>query len=157
MAPTRRTEPQMRPDVIGGRGNVVKRRLLGRALRTHHPNVDELVTGHPPSAAEIADLRARGAEYDLVVVGTIDASRSPEQADLVAELLATGVPTVAIALRAPHDLTAYPRADTYACSYSILPPSMEAVAAAMWGHIPFAGRLPASIPGLYPNGHGLSS
>jgi beta-N-acetylhexosaminidase len=130
---------------------------LGRALREHHPNVDEFVTGHPPSAAEIADLRARGAGYDLLVVGTIDAFRSPEQAALVAELLATGVPTVAVALRTPHDLAAYPRAGTYACSYSILPPSMEAIAAAMWGDIRFGGRLPASIPGLYPTGYGLGA
>jgi beta-N-acetylhexosaminidase len=57
----------------------------------------------------------------------------------------------------PYDLSAYPTAPTYACTYNILPPSMDALARALLGHIPFAGQLPVSIPGLYPIGHGIVS
>ncbi len=39
--------------------------------------------------------------------------------------------------------------------YGILPPSMEALAAALLGEAPFAGRLPVAITGLFPRGHGL--
>ena len=130
---------------------------LAAALRLRHPRVDEFVTAHPPVAAEIADLRDRVASYDLVVVGTIDAFRSAEQGVLVAEIMSTGAPTVVIALRTPHDLMVCPDAATYVCTYSVHPTSMEAAVAALWGEIPFRGRLPAAIPGIYPTGHGLST
>jgi beta-N-acetylhexosaminidase len=128
---------------------------LARALRARHPHVDEFVTGHPPSVAEVADLRGRAHDYDVLVVGTIEAGRDPGHGNLVDALLSTEVPTVTVALRTPYDLAAYPMAATHVCSYGILPPTMEAMAAALWAEIPFRGRLPAGIPGLYPAGHGL--
>lgn len=128
---------------------------LAQAARAHHPATDEFIVAAEPDAGEIAALRQRVADYDLVIVGTINASARPAQAALVNALLASGVPTVAVALRMPYDLAAYPSAPTYACTYGILPPSMEALARALWGDIPFGGRLPVSIPGMYALGHGL--
>ncbi len=80
---------------------------------------------------------------------------SSGQAALAAAALASGVPTVTVSLRTPWDLLAYPSARTHVCSYGILPPSMEALAAALLGEAPFAGRLPVEIAGLHPRGHGL--
>ncbi len=37
---------------------------------------------------------------------------------------------------------------TAACSYSILPDSLDALAAALFGAIPFAGRLPVAVDGV---------
>ncbi|HEX6331489.1 MAG TPA: glycoside hydrolase family 3 N-terminal domain-containing protein [Actinomycetota bacterium] len=130
---------------------------LEPALRRHADRVDGFVTGHPPEAEEIASLRGRARDYDAIVVGTIDAFRDPRQADLVAALVETGVPVVAVALRTPFDLAAYPGAPTYTCTYGILAPSLEALADAVFGRRPFRGRLPAAIPGLYPTGHGIVS
>jgi beta-N-acetylhexosaminidase len=67
------------------------------------------------------------------------------------------VPAVAVALRLPYDLQAYPAAPAYLCAYSILEPSMDAVAKALFGRIHCQGRLPVTIPGLYPAGHGLAA
>jgi len=129
---------------------------LATALRTQHPHVDEFVTGQPPSAAEITALRERVRGYDLLVLGTISASLDPAQAELARALLGSGVPTVTVALRTPFDLTAYPAAETHLCTYSILGPSLAALAAAIFGRAPITGRLPAPIEGLYPLGHGQS-
>lgn len=117
---------------------------LAAALQRHHPDVEEIVTGHPPSDAEIAGVRERALGSDLVVVGTISASLDPPQAQLVDAVLRTGVPTVTLALRTPWDLGAYPGAGTHACSYGILPPSLDALAAALFGAIPFLGTLPVA-------------
>ncbi|MGZ3641406.1 MAG: glycoside hydrolase family 3 protein [Candidatus Limnocylindrales bacterium] len=127
---------------------------LAAAIRAHHPRVDEFVTGQPPTDEEVAALREQAAGYDLLVVGTISASLDPAQADLVHQLLASGVPLITVALRTPFDLMAYPEARTHLCSYSLLGPSLEALADALWGRLPLAGHLPAAIPGLYPVGHG---
>jgi beta-N-acetylhexosaminidase len=127
---------------------------LAEAIRTYHTDVDEYITGHLPDPAEIAALKERLAGYDLLIVGTINASMQPAQAALAHELLALNIPAVMVALRVPYDLRAYPQAATYLCSYGILPPSMQALAAALFGQAPITGQLPVALAGLYPFGHG---
>ena len=58
-------------------------------------------------------------------------------------LCATGRPVVTVALRTPLDLAADPGAVTHIATYSILRPSLDALASALFGAIPFRGRLPA--------------
>lgn len=122
---------------------------LAAALRAFHPAVDEIVTSHPPTAAEIAAIRDRAGDWDAVVVGTLSALPGSPQADLVAALLATGRPVVTVALRTPWDITAYPAARTHVATYSILRESMDALAAALFGRAGFPGRLPVTLgPGV---------
>ena len=118
---------------------------LAAALRRHHPRVDEFTTAHAPDDDEIADLRARLADYDLLVLGTTAAATQPQQAALAHALLAIGVPTVAVALRAPFDLLAYPEATTQLATYSLHRPSLDALADALFGHLAPTGRLPVAI------------
>ena len=118
---------------------------LGRALRTRFASVEEVVVDPAPSVAEIAGLRARAGAFDAVVVGTIEAHRQPAQADLVRAIAGTGTPTVAVALRTPWDVASYPLALPAICTYSILPDSLEALAAALRGEIGFPGRVPVAI------------
>ena len=129
--------------------SALRRRLAGRR-------------GDPPAGAHRARLTspasASGSRaFDLVVVGTFSAHLQAAQARLAAAVLASGRPTVTVALRTPWDLLAYPSARTHVCSYGILPPSMEALAAALLGEAPFVGRLPVEIAGLHPRGHGLAA
>lgn len=60
-----------------------------------------------------------------------------------------------VALRTPFDLAAYREAPTHMCTYGILPPSLDAVADALFGVVRPVGRLPVPIAGLYPLGHAL--
>ena len=133
---------------------------LASALRVRHPAVDEIVTSHPPTAEEVAGILERAARYDVVVVGTISATRGSSQAALVDGLQAAGRPVVTVALRTPWDLAAYPAAPTHVCTYSILPESMTALASALFGaaaHAPFPGHLPVSIEGIAARGVGLAA
>lgn len=123
---------------------------LPGALRAHHPDVEEIVTSNPPTAAEIAAVRERAAAADLVVAGSINASPGSPQAELVTALVATHRPLVTVALRTPWDVLAYPAATTNVATYSILPASMDALAAALFGRQdpagdPFPGRLPVAL------------
>lgn len=130
-----------------------ERPALGAALRQYHPNVDEIITSHPPTDQEIAAVRDTAASYDLMVLGTISASLDAQQAALAHALLALGIPVITAALRTPYDLAAYPQAQTHVCTYSIQQVALDALAAALWGQIPFCGSLPAEITGLYPVGY----
>lgn len=118
---------------------------LAAALRAFHPAVDEVITAHPPTAAEIAAVRDRAGGWDAVVVGTISTAPGSPQAELVEALLATGQAVVTVALRTPWDLAAYPGARTHVATYSILRESMDALAAALFGQAGFPGRLPVEL------------
>ncbi len=128
---------------------------LAEAVRRRHHAIDEFVVDDAPTDADIAALRGALAGHELLILGTISAHLEPAQVELARAILGLGRPTVTIALRTPWDLVAYPTAATHLCSYGVLPPSIEALVAAMWGEIPFSGRLPVTIPGLYARGHGL--
>jgi len=128
---------------------------LASALRRRVAHVEEILVPAAPGEADLAGLGERLRSVDIAVVGTISAHLQPTEAALAAAVLASGTPTVTVALRTPWDLLAYPSARTHVCTYGILPPSMEALAAALLGEEPFSGRLPVDVAGLYPRGHGL--
>jgi beta-N-acetylhexosaminidase len=119
---------------------------LAAALRRYHEGVDEFVIAMNPDPTEVKSIRERLRGYDLAIIGTINATAHRGQADLVNAVIKQTTPLIAVALRMPYDLAAYPQVSTYACAYSILPPAMEALAAALWGRVPFRGQLPVSIP-----------
>lgn len=120
---------------------------LAAALRAHHRDVDELVTSHPPTTAEIAAARDRAAAADVVVIGTISVAPGSPQAALVETVRSTGRPLVTVALRTPWDLLAYPEVGTNVATYSILPESMAALADALFeGPAAFPGQLPVELP-----------
>jgi beta-N-acetylhexosaminidase len=130
---------------------------LASALGRRLPGVEEVLLPAAPGEADIAGLGERLASVDLVVLGTFAAHLQPAQAQLAAAVLTAGTPTVTVALRTPWDLLAYPFARTHVCTYGILAPSMEALADALLGEAPFAGRLPVDIAGLHPRGHGITT
>src|ERR1041385_8796581 len=111
--------------------------VLADALRRYHPRVDEFPFAMSPPAGEIGALSERLAEYDVVILGNINATAYPAQTELVKKLLKQCGRVITVALRMPYDLAAYPEAPTYICTYSILPPSMEALAEALFGRISF--------------------
>lgn len=128
-------------------------RAVGEGTALGGAEVEAIVVSSRPSDEEIAGVVARAAGAWRVVVGTISAELQPEQAKLVRALLATGVPVVTAALRTPWDLAHYPEATTHVCAWSIVPASIDALAAALLGAAPMPGRLPAPVPGLYASGH----
>ncbi len=129
------------------------RPTFAEAIRNYHPRVEEYLIPLEPNEAHTNILVDRAANYDLWVIGTLNACHYPAQARLVRALYRTGVPTVVVALRLPYDLQAFPEVSTYLCTYSLLRPSMRALASGLFGQQAFVGRLPVSIPSLYPVGH----
>jgi beta-N-acetylhexosaminidase len=119
---------------------------LADAIRAQHGRVDEVVIPIDPSEAEVAAVADRVAGAALVIAGTINANQHPGQAILINTLIDRGQPIMAIALRMPYDVSAYPRVPTYVCAYSLQRPSLQAVAQALWGQQPFRGQLPVEIP-----------
>lgn len=127
--------------------------VLADALRRHTVSVTEVVVPIDPEPGDVDAVGIAAADHDVVVVGTIAADAHPGQAILVRRLMRDHERVVTVALRTPFDLAAYPEAGTHVCTYSILPPSLDALANSLYGTAGFPGRLPAAIPGLHPRGH----
>jgi beta-N-acetylhexosaminidase len=108
------------------------------------------------SAAEIEAAVAAARDADVVVVGTFDALGDPQQAELVGALQRVR-PTVAVALRAPYDVLAYPSVAGFVCAYSGREPSLVAALEVVTGTRPPLGRLPVAVGDLYRIGAGMRS
>ena len=125
---------------------------LAMAVRRYLPSANEIVVPAHPTSQEIDRVVEQARDHDLVIAGTIDANE--DQTILMRRLIASGPPVVGVALRTPYDLAFFPELATYVCTYGIHPPSLEALADALFGMASFPGRLPVAIPGMYPIGHG---
>ncbi len=118
---------------------------LAAAVRERHPAVDSIVIEDHVTDRAIGDACRRAAASDLVILGTVDALARPSVTGLAKAFAATGVPVVAVALRAPWDADAYPEIGTVLATFGIQAPTLGAVAAAIVQGVPISGRLPVRL------------
>ena len=65
-------------------------------------------------------------------------------------------PVIVLACRDPYELAAFPGVDAYICAVGYRPACARAAVDVLFGDTAPRGRLPVSIPGLHPVGHGLN-
>ena len=114
--------------------------------------------------AEVADALERAQKADVVLASMYGRVRSgatnsvglPEQgARVLKALIEKKVPVVGISFGNPYLLQSFPNLGTYVVAYGDMPSLQRAVARALLGRADFSGRLPISLPGLYPRGTGI--
>ncbi|MDN0196974.1 glycoside hydrolase family 3 protein [Streptomyces sp. S.PNR 29] len=137
--------------------------VLAAALTALGFTATALSTGTSPSAATIARAVAAARDADAVVVGTYNVTAGSSQKTLVRELLATGRPVVAVAVRNPYDVAQLPEVKAYLASYSWTDVELRAAARVIAGRVVPRGKLPVPVPRaddparvLFPLGHGLT-
>ncbi|WP_455354519.1 glycoside hydrolase family 3 protein [Streptomyces sp. SYSU K217416] len=137
--------------------------VLARALTELGFTATALSTGITPTRAKIDEAVAAARGKDVVVVGTYNVSATSPQRTLVAELAATGVPVVAVAIRNPYDIARLSGFAASLAAYSWTDVELRAAARVIAGQAAPSGRLPVPIQRaddptqvLYPMGHGLT-
>lgn len=137
--------------------------VLAAALTERGFTATALSTGTAPSAVTIARAVAAAGDADAVVVATYDVTATSPQKTLVEQLLSTGRPVVAVAVRNPYDVAQLPSVQAYLASYSWTDVELRAAARVIAGAAGPRGRLPVPVrraddPArvLYPVGHGLT-
>jgi CubicO group peptidase (beta-lactamase class C family) len=83
------------------------------------------------------------------------AEMSPSHVRLLTALARAGRPLVLVAYGSPYLLGQVPEVPAYLCAYGAAEPSQRAALAALFGESALRGKLPVTLPGLYPFGHGL--
>ncbi|MGE6203957.1 glycoside hydrolase family 3 N-terminal domain-containing protein [Guptibacillus hwajinpoensis] len=138
---------------------------LGNAVRAVHDNTTVIEVDASYTLTD--EQRETLASADQIIIGTYTYSvstRSPEhpQMMMVDTIMSeTDADVIAIGIRNPYDIMAYPNVDSYIAQYGFRTASFEATAATIFGENAPSGKLPITIPGetggvLYNFGHGLT-
>ncbi|MFC8565139.1 glycoside hydrolase family 3 protein [Streptomyces sp. NPDC057245] len=137
--------------------------VLANALAELGFTATALSTGTAPSAAVVERAVAAAGDADAVVVATYDVTADSGQRTLVARLLETGKPVVAVAVRNPYDVAQLPGVPAVLAAYSWTDVEVRAAARVIAGRVRPRGKLPVPVVAaddpntvLYPLGHGLA-
>jgi len=103
------------------------------------------------------------AEVDVLVIALFSSLRSGKgsiglnegQVDLIQRIVAQEIPVLVISFGSPYYLRHFPDINAYLCAYRPSPQAQKMAAKAVFGEIPIRGKLPVSIPGCFPLGHGV--
>jgi beta-N-acetylhexosaminidase len=76
-------------------------------------------------------------------------------ANALTALIDRKAPIIGISFGNPYLLSSFPKLQTYLVAYGDMPSLQEAAAQALLGQSDITGRLPISLPGLYPRGTGI--
>ena len=126
--------------------------------------VDSKLTGMNPVSADVAAAVALAPGHDAVVIVTYNAWANPGQQQLIAQMLATGVPVILGMISGPYDaaLATNARAVLALYSGSFAKSSQVTFVNVLFGQQP-VGRLPVTVPSVtnpqqvvFPYGTGLS-
>lgn len=94
--------------------------------------------------------------YGRVRTGQARSVGLPEAgARALSSLIASRTPMLGISFGNPYLLQSFPGLRTYMVAYGDMPSLQQATARAVLGEIDIVGRLPISLPGLYPKGTGI--
>ncbi|WP_370222251.1 glycoside hydrolase family 3 N-terminal domain-containing protein [Cytobacillus sp.] len=137
---------------------------LKNAISKFHANTTVIQTSSYALTEEQKQL-IRNASAVIVGSYTFNVSgRSPDSAQMkmVNSIVAESeAPVIAVGIRNPYDIMAYPEVDAYIAQYGFRAASFDASAGVVFGQVNPSGKLPVTIPGtdgsvLYEFGHGLS-
>jgi beta-N-acetylhexosaminidase len=144
----------------GAPGRVMTAEVAKRFPRAVTVQVDDQST-----AGELDMVRKLAQLADAVMVngyirvaaykGSIDLT--PAQTSLLKDLIALKKPMVYTSFGSPYVLTHLAELSSYVVAYDTHSIAEMAAVRAITGEIEFRGKLPISLPGLYPIGHGLQT
>ena len=126
--------------------------------------VETVVLDERSTDQDVQKALERAKSADLVFASLFGRVRSgqatsvgipPAGAKALSALIDAKMPIVGISFGNPYLLQSFPGLRTYMVAYGDMPSLQQAVARALLGEIDIGGRLPISLPGLYPRGTGI--
>jgi len=118
--------------------------------RSTDQDVQKVIERAKSADLVLASLYGRVRSGQVSSVGIPDAG-----ARALSALIAAKTPIVGISFGNPYLLQGLPGLRTYIVAYGDMPSLQQAVARALVGEIDVVGKLPISLPGLYPRGTGI--
>ena len=119
---------------------------------TGHEALDEAFTAASGAGTVVFALFSR------VSAGKGSVGLEPSHVNLIRKFAAmeNGPAVVVVSFGSPYFLRNFPEVDAYVCLYRSTPETQDIAARALAGEMNVGGKLPVSIPDLYPVGHGIA-
>src|SRR5262245_41579271 len=126
--------------------------------------VETVVLDERSSDQDVAKAIERAKSAELVFASLYGRVRTGQKSSVgipdagaraLSELIAVKAPIVGISFGNPYLLQGFPGLRTYMVAYGDMPSLQQAAARALLGEIDIVGKLPISLPGLYPRGTGI--
>lgn len=126
--------------------------------------METIVLDDRSSDADVAKAIDKAGGADTVIVSMYGRVRSGQARSValpepgtraLSELISRNARLVGISFGNPYILMSFPKLQTYIVAYGDMPSLQEESAQTLLGRSDFKGRLPISLPGLYPRGTGI--
>src|SRR5687768_15618249 len=126
--------------------------------------METMVLDERSSDQEVQKVIERAKSADLVFASLYGRVRSGQVSSVgipqsgakaLSSLMAEKKPMIGISFGNPYLLQNFPGLRAYVVAYGDMPSLQQAVARALLGEIEITGKLPISLPGLYPRGTGI--
>jgi beta-N-acetylhexosaminidase len=135
-----------------------------RELQKRRPGIYAFYADAFTGKDYIQEAKAKAMDADIVILALFSSLRTakgsvdllPKHIDLVRELAWAKKKTIVLSFGSPYFLRHFPEVNAYICLYRNTAQAQEVAARAVCGEIEITGRLPVSIPGLFPAGHGIA-
>jgi beta-N-acetylhexosaminidase len=133
-------------------------------LKSAGVKVETVVLDERSTDPEVRKALARAQSAEVVIASLYGRVRSGQASSVgvpqtgaraLSALIAAKVPVVGISFGNPYLLQSFPGLRTYVVAYGDMPSLQQATARALLGEIDVVGKLPISLPGLYPRGTGI--
>jgi beta-N-acetylhexosaminidase len=138
--------------------------VLASEIPKRFPRTTTIMLDDQSASSEYTMARGMANVVDAVIVtafirvaaykGSIDLT--PAQMSLLRDLSKIDKPLVFVLFGSPYLLHHVPELPAYMLTYDVHPGAERAAVKAISGEMPIGGKLPISLPGLYPVGHGLT-
>ncbi|RFT15569.1 MAG: Beta-hexosaminidase, GH3 family [Candidatus Saccharicenans subterraneus] len=163
LLPVRKDKKVVLVSLSSDPGDYYAGRRLATELAGRLPGLRVFYADGDTGREKLDEALPAASQADLVVAALFSSLRSgkgtvdlePVQAEFIRKLKVAGARVVALSFGSPYFLRHFPEVDGYLCLYRNTPETQELAAMALAGEIRLSGRLPVSLPGLYPRGHGL--
>ena len=151
-------------DYASGWREGIPSRTIVPELKKRWPNLTSVEVTDRTTASEYELIRALTRRADAVVAGVFvriasfsgRMDLSQPQIALLDSVAAQDKPFVTVCFGNPYTATFLPKLPAVLLGYEFSDFTERAAAKALAGEIPIGGRLPISLPGMFPVGHGLT-
>jgi beta-glucosidase-like glycosyl hydrolase/uncharacterized protein YbbC (DUF1343 family) len=129
-----------------------------RALDERGLDVSTRTFGSEVTVETANAIVAAAAEHTHVVVSVFvpgSGRLSPSQIELLRRLDLAGLRVIVVSFGSPYLATQIPEVSAYVCAYGDASSSQRAAVSALLGEIEVTGKLPVTLSGMFPSGHGI--
>jgi beta-N-acetylhexosaminidase len=138
-------------------------RTFVQEIKEKNPHVFEFYAEATTGQDTLDAALKKASEADVLIFALFSRLRADKgsvdletnHVHLIREAAKSSKGVIVISFGSPYFLRHFPEVDAYICAYRYADEAQVAAAKALFGEIDMQGKLPVTIPDLFPIGHGL--